>query len=60
MLYTRFGSPEVDVGGGHRRPPEVLEDFYLRHAELFHRPPQAPQLLEAVWANKPEEVMLST
>jgi len=38
----------------------VLDDFYARHPERFRRPPQAPQLPEAVWINKPEEVMLST
>jgi putative transposase len=38
----------------------VLDDFYLRHPERFRQPPQAPQLPQAVWINKPEEVHLST
>jgi putative transposase len=38
----------------------VLDVFYLRHPERFHKPPQAPRLPEAVWINKPEEAMLSS
>lgn len=36
----------------------VLDDFYAEHPERFRQPPQAPRLPEAVWINKPEEVML--
>jgi len=38
----------------------VLDDFYRRHPERFHSPPQAPRLPEAVWINKPQEVILPT
>jgi len=38
----------------------VLDDFYDQHPHRFRKPPQAPRLPEAVWINKPEEVMLST
>jgi putative transposase len=37
---------------------QVLDDFYRQHPERFHTPPQAPRLPQAVWINKPEEVML--
>jgi hypothetical protein len=37
----------------------VLDDFYLQHPERFRKPPQAPRLPEAVWINRPEELMLT-
>jgi putative transposase len=38
----------------------ILDDFYLRHPERFRKPPHPPQLPEAVWINKPDDMMLST
>jgi putative transposase len=38
----------------------VLDDVYLQHPERFRKPPQAPRLPEAVWINRPEEIMLPT
>jgi putative transposase len=34
----------------------VLNDFYARHPQRFRKPPLAPQLPDAVWINRPEEV----
>jgi hypothetical protein len=36
----------------------VLDNFYRQHPERFHNPPRAPQLPQAVWINKPQEVTL--
>jgi putative transposase len=38
----------------------VLDGFFDRHPERFRTPPTAPQLPQAVWINKPEEVMAPT
>jgi putative transposase len=38
----------------------VLDDFYLQHPERFRKPPHPPRLPEAVWINKPQDMMLST
>jgi putative transposase len=38
----------------------VLDHFFVQHPERFRTPPTAPQLPQAVWINKPEEVMAPT
>jgi len=36
----------------------VLDAAYLAHPGRFRKPPSAPQLPEAAWINRPEEVAL--
>jgi putative transposase len=38
----------------------VLDEFYARHPQRFRKPPVAPRLAQAVWINKPEEVVAGT
>jgi len=49
---VHLGRAETVIAARQR----VLDVAYTAHPERFRTPPRAPQLPEAVWINKPEEV----
>ena len=51
----------ADVHHGNVEPitsarQQVLDNFHRQHPERFHTPPRAPQVPDAVWINKPQEM----